>query len=275
MSAGDTTAKGRGDERHTARKNATRELADQTGMPYAAALRQVTRTGTAQQPAATAKARPKDYGPVQFPARLGLPPWAFQRALRDGLIPAADPGSGRWPAAVVDAAVVRLDRIKAAVGPQPDVGAVRAAEVLSERFGLPVDPGVLLELDRRDLIPCAGHYKGHPVYDGRALEKFGDRGALDRAMAAGRLLTRDEAARYLQIRHSDVAHLVTARWLEPVTWVRSGWQRRSSAPEVPLFRAGDLDILLAHPAIDWDDVRGTPAGRPSPLARLTARSPRR
>lgn len=26
MSAGDTTAKGRGDERHTARKNATREL---------------------------------------------------------------------------------------------------------------------------------------------------------------------------------------------------------------------------------------------------------
>ena len=72
MSAGDTTVKGRLDERHTARKNAARELADQTGMPYAAALRQVTSTGTAHQPAATAKAR-KDYGPVQFPARLGFP----------------------------------------------------------------------------------------------------------------------------------------------------------------------------------------------------------
>ena len=127
------------------------------------------------------------------------------------------------------------------------------------------------ELDRMGLIPCVGDSKGYPVYDGRALERFSDRGALDRAMASGRLLTRDEVARYLRIRCSDVGHLVTARWLEPVTWVRSGWQRRRSAPEVPLFRPADLDILLAHPAIDWDDVRATPAGRPSPLARLTGR----
>lgn len=217
------------------------------------------------------RAAPKDYGPVQFPNRLGLPLWAFERALREGLIPPADPVTGRWPASVVDVAVADLDQIRAAVGIQPDVGAGRAAGMLRARFGTDVHPDVLLELDRMGLIPCVGDYKGYPLYDGRALEKFSDREALNRAMTAGRLLTRDGVAGYLQVRRSDVGHLVAAHWLEPVTWVRSGWQRRRSAPEVPLFRAGDLDILLMHPAIDWDEVRATPPGRPSPLAKLTAR----
>jgi hypothetical protein len=219
------------------------------------------------------RAAPKDYGPVQFPGRLGLPLWAFERALRDGLIPPADPATGRWPASVVDAVVTELDHIRAAVGVQPDVGAGRAAGVLADRFSIDVYPDVLLELDRTGLIPCVGDYKGYPLYDGRALERFSDREALDQAMTAGQLLTRHEAAGYLQVRRSDVAHLVAAHWLEPVTWVRSGWQRRQSAPEVPLFRAGDLDILLTHPEIDWDKVRATPPGRPSPLARLAARRP--
>ena len=220
------------------------------------------------------RAAPKDYGPVQFPDRLGLPLWAFERALHDGLIPAADPVTGRWPASVVDAAVARLDQIRAAVGTLPDMGAGRAADVLSARFGTDVDPDVLLELDRTGLVPCTGNYKGYPLYDGRALERFTDRQALDQAMTAGRLLTRGQAAGYLQVRRSDVSHLVKAHWLEPVTWVRSGWQPRRSAPQVPLFRAADLDVLLTHPAIDWDAVRATPPGRPSPLAKLTARRKR-
>jgi hypothetical protein len=221
--------------------------------------------------ATASKARPKDYGPVQFPALLGLPLWAFERALHDGLIPPADPGTGRWPASAAEDALARLDQIRAAVGTQPDVGAGRAAEVLSARFGISVPSDVLLELDRTGLVPCVGEYKGYPLYDGRALENFTDRGALDRAMASGRLLTRDEAARHLRIRLSDLGHLTGAQWLEPVTWVRSSWQRRRSAPQVPLFRSADLSVLLAHPAIDWDAVRATPAGRPSPLARLTVR----
>lgn len=218
---------------------------------------------------------PKDYGPVQFPGRLGLPLWAFERALRDELIPPADPVTGRWPASVADAALAGPDQIREAVGTQPDVGAGRAAAVLSARFGTEVPADVLPELDRMGLVPCTGEYKGYDLYDGRALERFSDRDALDQAMTAGRLLTRDEAAGYLQVRRSDAGHLVAAHWLEPVTWVRSGWQRRRSAPQVPLFRAGDLDILLAHPAVDWADVRATPPGRPSPLARLTARPPKR
>jgi hypothetical protein len=43
------------------------------------------------------------------------------------------------------------------------------------------------------------------------------------------------------------------------------------SPAVALFRVGDLDVLLAYPAIDWDTVRSTPRSRPSPLARLSPR----
>lgn len=223
--------------------------------------------GTASRPGL------KDYGPYQFPERLGLPLWAFERALRDGLIPPADTATGRWPATAFDAALADLDRIRASVGTQPDVGAGRAADIISARFGTDVPSDALLELDRMGLIPCVGYYKEYPLYDGRALENFTDRAALERAMTDGRLLTRDAAAEYLRVRRSDLEHLIAAQWLEPVTWVYSGWQRHRSCPKVPLFRAADLGILLAHPAIDWDEVRATPAGRPSPLARLTTRSP--
>ena len=220
----------------------------------------------------TARSAPKDYGPIQFPNRLGMPLWQFERALRTGLIPPADPATGRWPAAVVDAVLADLDRILDQVGTQPDVGANRAASLLSTRFGLELDPGVLLELDRMGLIPRVGEYKGHAVYDGRALEQFHDRAALQQAIARGRLLTRDEVAGYLQVRRADVEHLVRGNWLEPVTWVCSGWQPRHSTPAVPLFRVADLDVLLAHPAIDWEQVRATPARRASPLAVLSRRT---
>jgi hypothetical protein len=180
-------------------------------------------------------------------------------------------GTGRWPASAAEDALARMDQIRVGVGTQPDVGAGRAAAVLSARFGIPVPADVLLELDRAGLVPCTGEYKGYPLYDGRALESFTERAALDRAMAIGGLLTRDQAARHLRIRPSDIGHLIDAKWLEPVTWVRSSWQRRRSAPQVPLFRVGDLDVLAMHPAIDWDTVRSTPPGRPSLLARLTAR----
>ncbi|MCW6005555.1 hypothetical protein K1W54_13345 [Micromonospora sp. CPCC 205371] len=153
----------------------------------------------------------------------------------------------------------------------PDLGAYRCAEVLSDRFGIDVPPDVLLELSDLGLIPCTGAYKGNPVYSGTALEAFTDRAVLERAMERGRLHTTDQVAAYLRVRRCDVDHLVRAGWLQPVTHVRSSWQRRRATPQVPLYRQADLDVLAEHPAIDWDAVRATPAGRPSPLARLTAR----
>lgn len=212
-----------------------------------------------------------DYGPLQFPERLGIPVWAFKRAVRAGLIPPADPATGRWPASAFDTALAQLEQIRIAVGSQPDVGASRAVEVLSVRFGIAIDPDVLIELDRMGLITKVGDYQGYPIYDGRALELFSDRDALNQAITNGRLLNRAEVVDYLRVRRSDVEHLVRAGWLEPITWVRSGWQRRSEYPRVSLFRVADLEVLLAHPAIDWNEVRATPAGKPSPLATLTTR----
>lgn len=52
----------------------------------------------------------------------------------------------------------------------------------------------------------------------------------------------------------------------------SGWQRRRESPAVALFRVADLDVLRTYPAIDWNEVRATPTGKPSPLANLTTRS---
>jgi hypothetical protein len=91
-------------------------------------------------------------------------------------------------------------------------------------------------------------------------------------MERGRLYLADEAAAYLRARRCDVDHLVRAGWLKPVTHVRSSWQRRRATPRVALFRQADLEVLAEHPAIDWDEVRATPAGRPSPLARLSRTS---
>jgi hypothetical protein len=152
--------------------------------------------------------QPKDYGPIRFPDRLGIPVWG----LRAGAAHRVDSASGPDNRAVAGQRVRyragELDQIQATVGTQPDVGAGRAAEVLSARFDLEVDPDVLLELDRMGLIKQVGDYKDHPVYDGRSLELFEDREALQQAITNGRLLNREEVADYLRLRRSDVEHLV-------------------------------------------------------------------
>ncbi|SFD74522.1 hypothetical protein [Streptomyces aidingensis] len=154
----------------------------------------------------------------------------------------------------------------------PNLGAHRAAELLTDRFGINVDPDILIELARTGLIPTAGTYKGHQLYNGQALAAFTDRDALERACDVGRLLTRDQAAAHLRIRTCDIAHLVRSGRLTPATYVCSSQQPRSWGPQVPLYRAGDLEELLAAPGIDWEAVRATPAGRRSPLAALPTRT---
>ncbi|MEU8762719.1 hypothetical protein [Streptomyces sp. NPDC048659] len=223
---------------------------------------------TTKPQTATAKAL-DSFGPVQFPAALDFATWRFERALALGLIPPADIAGTRWSAAAVQAALDAKAEIWAATGTLPDMGATRAAELLTDRFGIPVDPDVLPELARKDLIPRTGYYKGHPLYDGLAIEHFTDRAALDKARHDGQLLTRDRATHYLGIRDSDFTHLTRAGLLLPAVHVRSSHQPRRAAPSVPLYRLGDLDVLLAHPAIDWHAVRATPKGHRSALARLT------
>lgn len=165
---------------------------------------------------------------------------------------------------VADAALARIEEIRAEAGSVPDLGAVRAAELLTERLGVEVTGDGVAELARRGLLPVTGDYKGWPLYDGRALEAFADPGAAVEATRAGRLRTAKESAAYLRIRRSDFGHLVRAGLLKPTDWGHGPFDRRDRF-SVPLYRTGDLDGLAARPGIDWDAVRAVPAGHRSPL----------
>jgi hypothetical protein len=212
----------------------------------------------------------KQYGPVQLTEFLGLGRWQLDRALTDGLIPGPDTRNGKWPAAVAQEAAARLTDIRAAVGTIPDLGAVRAAEVLTERLGTPVTSDGVAELARRGLIPVTGHYKGFPLYDGRALETFADASAAAEATRAGRLRTADQSAAYLRIRRADLGHLIRAGLLTPAGWGHGPFDRRNTR-SVPLYRTadlGDLEDIVTACGIVWDVVRATPKGCRSLLASL-------
>ena len=208
-----------------------------------------------------------DYGPVQLAVFLGLEQWQFARARQAGLIGGPDRARGRWAAAAAAAALARAAQIRAAAGSVPDLGAVRAAGVLSGRLGVAVTAGGVEELARRGLLLVADSYKGWPLYDGRVLEAFTGAAAAAEATRAGQLRTAAQAAAYLRIRRSDLNHLTRSGMLTPAKWGRGPWDRRDTF-SVSLYRTGDLDQLAARPGIDWAAIRVTPPGRRSPLARL-------
>jgi hypothetical protein len=217
----------------------------------------------------TAKTKPlRDYGPVQLGDRLGLARFQIDRALAEGLVPQPDETGGRWPAAVVDELAARGEEIRVSVGQIPDVGAGRAAEVLTERLGVNVDPDTVLELSRMGLLPVVGAYEGWPLYCGRTLEEFADLETLELAAEQGALLAAPAAVERMCIRRPDFDHLVRAGLLAPATYARGPFQRRHDRPNVPLYRAWDIDALLDHTGIDWDAVWTTPKGFHSPLAKL-------
>ena len=103
------------------------------------------------------------------------------------------------------------------------------------------------------------------MYDGRALEAFTGTAAAVDATWGGQLRTAGQAAAYLRIRRSDLAHLTRPGILQPVRYGRGPFGRRGQA-SVPLYRTGDLDALAARPDIDWAAVRATPPRHRSPLA---------
>ncbi|MFF9908771.1 hypothetical protein ACF1HU_35825 [Streptomyces olivaceus] len=211
----------------------------------------------------------RSYGPRQFADRIELSEWQFLRALRLNLIPPADQG-GRWSEDVFNDVIARMDAVREEVGTVPDVGAVRAEEHLSERFGFTVACGTAAELARRGHLPVRGDYKGHPLYCGLTLERFTDRRKVQRASAAGELHTREEAARVMGLRDSDFDHLLRGGLL---THSQTTTSSRSKHIVVRLYRQADLDRVLRSRRIDWTAVRSTPKGRPSPLAQLPTRTP--
>jgi len=129
--------------------------------------------------------RRKDYGPVQLAMFLALERWQFSRARQDGLIPAPDWHGGRWFAAVAGARLARIGQIRQAVGAVPDLGAFRAADVLSARLGVTVTGNGVEELARHGLLPQSGGFGDYPLYDGQAIEAFADPGAAEEPAEPG------------------------------------------------------------------------------------------
>lgn len=209
-------------------------------------------------------ARARTLGPRQLATHLGLAEWQRERAVRDGLIPAPDPATGRWSADVVDQLATRAEALRAAIGTIPDVGAWRAEQHLAEQLGVDLAPGTAAELARRGHLPVRGEYHG-PLYCGRVLEQGLPRRTVLAASKAGRLHQRADLAALLQVRGSDVGHLLRAGLLTPAATTVSTYPGKAV---VPLYRQADLDRLLHSQRIDWPAVRATRPGGRSPLAAL-------
>ncbi|WP_427896716.1 hypothetical protein ACQHIV_42280 (plasmid) [Kribbella sp. GL6] len=81
-----------------------------------------------------------------------------------------------------------------------------------------------------------------------------------------RLLGPDQAAVHLEIRRTDFDYCVAAGWIAPARYADSKIGRAHI--EIPLYRVRDVEDLRDVPGVDWEDVRATPAGKPSPLRKL-------
>ena len=107
--------------------------------------------------------RRNGYGRVQLAAFLGLEVSQFSRARQAGLIPCPDRPRNRWSVQAAGTALAHMEEIRRAVGSVPDVGAVRAAEVLSAQLGAVVTGDGVAELARRGLIPVTGDFRAWPL----------------------------------------------------------------------------------------------------------------
>lgn len=218
------------------------------------------------------------YGPVQLRDRLGWQEWQFERARAENLVPppnlvVGSLGTRRWSDDVVAGLAARVGALTAQLGRYPDVGAKRAAEILAERLGVPVESHAVADLGRAGRIPVVGEHEGRPLYCGRALETFDDTAAIAAANQDGQLHITDAAAGYLGVRRGDVTALHRLGWLVPAEMGNNSYQSvRAGTATVPLYRRGDLDALLEHPGIDWAAVRVVPAGKRSLLLDLPDRT---
>lgn len=128
------------------------------------------------------KTRP-DYGFVQLAAELGLARWQLRVARERGLVPPPDLEGGRWSAAVVAEAAGRAERIRATLGEDPPVGAVKAAERLAVRIGLDVEPADVEVLVLSGELAMADRYQGRPLYDPHDIDVL-DAGRVAEVVAA-------------------------------------------------------------------------------------------
>jgi len=111
-----------------------------------------------------------DYGFGQLAAELDLARWQMRLARERGLIPPPDLEGGRWSAAVAEQIAGHAAQIRAALGEDPPIGAVKAAQRLAVRVGLDVEPADIEVLVLSGDLEVVHRYQGRPLYDPHDLD---------------------------------------------------------------------------------------------------------
>ncbi|SEG80824.1 hypothetical protein SAMN04489712_113158 [Thermomonospora echinospora] len=122
-------------------------------------------------------------GFVQLAAELDLARWQLRLARERGLVPPPDLEGGRWSAAAVAEVTGRAAQIRAALGEDPPVGAVKAAERLAVRVGLDVEPADIEVLVISGELVMADRFQGRPLYDPHDIDAL-DAGRVTEIVAA-------------------------------------------------------------------------------------------
>lgn len=221
-------------------------------------------------PGSTRRSTVKAYDGTQLAAAMGWTKPQFADARTMLLLPKPDVSrpqrlGPRWSPTVVRGLLAARDALTADLH-MGVLGAYRLAEEMTKRLGVDVNSSSVVELSRMGRIPRVGEYKGHAVYAVWAAVRFADLPALAQASVSSQQRTTDEVMRVLDVRRSDVNHLLRLRWLRPVRMADNPYPYGGGP--IAVFRHGDLAALLRYDGIDWDAVRSTPRGRRSPLATL-------
>ena len=104
------------------------------------------------------------WGTRKLAAALGTSPTLVERAREMGLISPPEDGGGWWTAAAAEEIRNRWPRVIADLEAALELGAVRCAELLARRTGLPVTAAHLEELAARGTVHVTRFYKQRPMY---------------------------------------------------------------------------------------------------------------
>jgi hypothetical protein len=97
-------------------------------------------------------------------AALGTSASLVDQAQQMGLIRPPDLAGRWWSSAAVNEIRDRWPTVMADIEAASELGAVRCAELLARRTGLPVDPADVEELARRGMLKVTRLYKQRPLY---------------------------------------------------------------------------------------------------------------
>ncbi|WP_019635110.1 3'-5' exonuclease [Actinomadura atramentaria] len=161
---------------------------------------------------------------------------------------------------------------------ESDDGRLVLAEVVAARHAwlaasiTTEDAAVWLDWRAADLERVAAEQGITPGRDGRwAREDIAhltdDQDLVDDVRRA-RLVGPETAATRMEIRRRDFDYVRAAGWVRVATWMEMKVGVRKTV-QVPLFRVGDIEDALQTPGVDWEAVRATRPGEPSPLREWT------